>query len=280
MISVSTNKSAILARFNSLQNSGEFNRSAERLSSGKRINSSSDDAAGNAVALKMAALIDGKNMAIKTIGDGIALLEIQDSGLAEIQNIVLRLRELALQTASGSYTDNDRSMAQIEFEALGSQIDNLVLSASYNTRKTINGANAPGSNAIMTLQAGSGADEAIQIEKGAGTYIGNQIQGGAISIDTVSNAKSAITVLDNALSDTLTARAINGASKNRLLSVIANLSSSVVMAAQSLGRIIDADMASEASQLSKFKILNEASTAMLSSANTTKQSLLRLIGED
>ena len=280
MISVSTNKSAILARFNSLQNSGEFNRSAERLSSGKRINSSSDDAAGNAVALKMAALIDGKNMAIKTIGDGIALLEIQDSGLAEIQNIVLRLRELALQTASGSYTDNDRSMAQIEFEALGSQIDNLVLSASYNTRKTINGANAPGSNAIMTLQAGSGADEAIQIEKGAGTYIGNQIQGGAISIDTVSNAKSAITVLDNALSDTLTARAINGASKNRLLSVIANLSSSVVMAAQSLGRIIDADMASEASQLSKFKILNEASTAMLSSANTTKQSLLRLIGVD
>jgi len=280
MISISTNKSAILARFNSLQNSGEFNRSAERLSSGKRINSSSDDAAGNAVALKMAALIDGKNMAIKTIGDGIALLEIQDSGLAEIQNIVLRLRELALQTASGSYTDNDRSMAQIEFEALGSQIDNLVLSASYNTRKTINGANAPGSNAIMTLQAGSGADEAIQIEKGAGTYIGNQIQGGAISIDTVSNAKSAITVLDNALSDTLTARAINGASKNRLLSVIANLSSSVVMAAQSLGRIIDADMASEASQLSKFKILNEASTAMLSSANTTKQSLLRLIGED
>ena len=280
MISVSTNKSAILARFNSLQNSGEFNCSAERLSSGKRINSSSDDAAGNAVALKMAALIDGKNMAIKTIGDGIALLEIQDSGLAEIQNIVLRLRELALQTASGSYTDNDRSMAQIEFEALGSQIDNLVLSASYNTRKTINGANAPGSNAIMTLQAGSGADEAIQIEKGAGTYIGNQIQGGAISIDTVSNAKSAITVLDNALSDTLTARAINGASKNRLLSVIANLSSSVVMAAQSLGRIIDADMASEASQLSKFKILNEASTAMLSSANTTKQSLLRLIGED
>jgi flagellin len=280
MISVSTNKSAILARFNSLQNSGEFNRSAERLSSGKRINSSSDDAAGNAVALKMAALIDGKNMAIKTIGDGIALLKIQDSGLAEIQNIVLRLRELALQTASGSYTDNDRSMAQIEFEALGSQIDNLVLSASYNTRKTINGANAPGSNAIMTLQAGSGADEAIQIEKGAGTYIGNQIQGGAISIDTVSNAKSAITVLDNALSDTLTARAINGASKNRLLSVIANLSSSVVMAAQSLGRIIDADMASEASQLSKFKILNEASTAMLSSANTTKQSLLRLIGED
>jgi len=280
MISVSTNKSAILARFNSLQNSGEFNCSAERLSSGKRINSSSDDAAGNAVALKMAALIDGKNMAIKTIGDGIALLEIQDSGLAEIQNIVLRLRELALQTASGSYTDNDRSMAQIEFEALGSQIDNLVLSASYNTRKTINGANAPGSNAIMTLQAGSGADEAIQIEKGAGTYIGNQIQGGAISIDTVSNAKSAITVLDNALSDTLTARAINGASKNKLLSVIANLSSSVVMAAQSLGRIIDADMASEASQLSKFKILNEASTAMLSSANTTKQSLLRLIGED
>ena len=280
MISISTNKSAILARFNSLQNSGEFNRSAERLSSGKRINSSSDDAAGNAVALKMAALIDGKNMAIKTIGDGIALLEIQDSGLAEIQNIVLRLRELALQTASGSYTDNDRSMAQIEFEALGSQIDNLVLSASYNTRKTINGANAPGSNAIMTLQAGSGADETIQIEKGAGTYIGNQIQGGAISIDTVSNAKSAITVLDNALSDTLTARAINGASKNRLLSVIANLSSSVVMAAQSLGRIIDADMASEASQLSKFKILNEASTAMLSSANTTKQSLLRLIGID
>jgi len=280
MISVSTNKSAILARFNSLQNSGEFNRSAERLSSGKRINSSSDDVAGNAVALKMAALIDGKNMAIKTIGDGIALLEIQDSGLAEIQNIVLRLRELALQTASGSYTDNDRSMAQIEFEALGSQIDNLVLSASYNTRKTINGANAPGSNAIMTLQAGSGADEAIQIEKGAGRYIGNQIQGGAISIDTVSNAKSAITVLDNALSDTLTARAINGASKNKLLSVIANLSSSVVMAAQSLGRIIDADMASEASQLSKFKILNEASTAMLSSANTTKQSLLRLIGED
>ena len=111
MISAVTNASAILARFNSLQNSGEFNRAAERLSSGKRINSGSDDAAGNSVALKMAALIDGKNIAIKTIGDGIALLEIQDSGLAEVQNIVLRLRELAVQMASGSYTDIDRSMA-------------------------------------------------------------------------------------------------------------------------------------------------------------------------
>ena len=96
MISVLTNESAILARFNSLQNISEFNLAAERLSSGKRINSGSDDAAGNSVALKMDALIDGKNIAINTIGDGIALLEIQDSGLAEVQNIVLQLRELAV----------------------------------------------------------------------------------------------------------------------------------------------------------------------------------------
>ena len=280
MISVLTNESAILARFNSLQNSGEFNLAAERLSSGKRINSGSDDAAGNSVALKMAALIDGKNIAINTIGDGIALLEIQDSGLAEVQNIVLRLRELAVQMASGSYTDIDRGMAQIEFEALGSQIDNLVLTAAYNTRKTINGRFAPGSNSMMTLQAGSGANETIQIEKAAGKYIGNQIQGGSISIDTAANAKSAITGLDTALSDTSTARAINGASKNRLMSVVANLSLSAATAAQSLGRVLDADMAREASQLTKFQLLNEASTAMLSSANTAKLNLLRLIGAD
>ena len=179
--------------------------------------------------------------------------------------------------ASGSYTDTDRSLAQIEFEALGSQINNLVLSAAYNSRKTINGANAPGSNDMLTLQAGSGANETIQIEKAAGKYIGNQIQGGTISVDTVSNAKSAMAALDTALFDTSTARAINGASKNRLLSVVANLSSSAAAAVQSLGRIVDADMAREASQLTKFKILNEASTAMLSSANTTKLSLLRLV---
>lgn len=278
MISVVTNASAILARFNSLQNSSEFDLAAERLSSGKRINSGSDDAAGNSVAMKMSALIDGKNMAINTIGDGIALLDVQDSGLAEVQNIVLRLRELAVQMASGTFTDTDRSLAQIEFEALGSQIDNLVLSAAYNTRKTINGPNAPGSNSMMTLQAGSGANETIQIEKGAGTYIGNQIQGGAVSIDTVSSAKSAITALDTVLSNTSTARAINGASKNRLMSVVANLSLSAATAKQSLGRIVDADMALEASQLTKFKILGQASTAMLTSANTTKLNLLRLVG--
>ena len=133
---------------------------------------------------------------------------------------------------------------------------------------------------MMTLQAGSGANETIQIEKAAGKYIGNQIQGGSISIDTVANAKSAITALNTALSDTSTARAINGASKNRLMSVVANLSSSAATAAQSLGRVIDADMAREASQLTKFKILNEASTAMLSSANTNKLSLLSLVGAD
>ena len=280
MVSVVTNKSAILARLSSLQNTSEFNLAAERLSSGKRINNAGDDAAGNSVSLKMGALIDGKNMAMKTIGDGIALLEVQDSGLAELQNIVLRLRELAVQMASGSYTDTDRSMAQIEFEALGSQISNLVLSTTFNTRKTINGANAPGSNKRITLQAGSGTGETIQIEQGAGNYIGNQIQGGAISIDTVFNAKSAITVLDTALSDTLTARAISGASKNRLMSVVANLSASGVLASQSLGRIVDADMAREASQLSKSKILNDASTAMLASANTSQLNLLRLVGVD
>ena len=182
--------------------------------------------------------------------------------------------------ASGSYTDIDRSMAQIEFEALGSQINNLVLTAAYNTRKTINGRFAPGSNSMMTLQAGSGANETIQIEKAAGKYIRNQIQGGSISIDTAANAKSAITGLDTALSDTSTARAINGASKNRLMSVVANLSLSAATAAQSLGRVLDADMAREASQLTKFQILNEASTAMLSSANTAKLNLLRLIGAD
>ena len=280
MISAVTNKSAILAQLSSLQNRNEFNLAAERLSSGRRINNAGDDAAGNAVSLKMAALIDGTNMAIKTIGDGIALLEVQDSGLAELQNIVLRLRELALQMASGSYTDVDRSMAQIEFEALGSQIGNLVLSAAFNTRKTINGANAPGSNKRIALQAGSEAGETIQIEQGAGRYIGNQIQGGAISINTVLNAKSAINVLDTALSDTLTARAVNGASKNRLMSVVAYLSASEVMAVQSLGRIVDADMAREATQLSKSEILNDASTAMLASANTSQLNLLRLIGVD
>jgi flagellin len=280
MVSVVTNKSAILARLSSLKHTGEFNLAAGRLSSGKRINNAGDDAAGNSVSLKMGALIDGKNMAMKTIGDGIALLEVQDSGLAELENIVLRLRELALQMASGSYTDTDRSMAQIEFEALGSQISNLVLSTTFNTRKTINGANASGSNKRVMLQAGSGAGETIQIEQGAGKYIGNQIQGGAISIDTVSNAKSAITVLDTALSDTLTARAISGASKNRLMSVVANLSASGVLASQSLGRIVDADMAREASQLSKSKILNDASTAMLASANTSQLNLLRLVGVD
>ena len=278
MVSVVTNKSAILARFSSLQNSSESNLAAERLSSGRRINNAGDDAAGNSVGLKMASLIGGTNMAIKTIGDGIALLEVQDSGLAELQNIILRLRELALQMASGSYTDIDRGMAQIEFEALGSQIDNLVLSTAYNTRKTINGASAPGTNDKITLQAGPGAGEIIQIEKGAGTYIGNKIQGGAISISSVSNATSAITVLDTVLADTLTARAINGASKNRLMSVITNLSASSVMAEQSLGRIVDADMAREVSQLGKSKILNDASTAMLALANTSQLNLLRLVG--
>ena len=277
MISSVTNSSALFARLFSIKNTNSSNSAAERLSSGKRINNSGDDAAGNAVSLKMDALIQGQKMAIKTISDGVAGLEIQDSGLAEIQSVVGRLRELAVQMASGIYTDVDRDMGQIEFEALADQIGNLVLSASYNNRKTMNGSSAPGSNRTLTLQAGATAVETIDIEQAAGTYLKNQLKDGSISIDTQSNAKNAVDSLSTTLSQTLKARAINGAAKNRLISVINNLSSSSIIAEGAKSRIVDANMARESIRLGKFEILNKASTAMLTIANSSKSSLLQLV---
>jgi flagellin len=271
MTSINTNVGALNARSSSVKASNAMEKAMERLSSGLRVNSASDDAAGLAVAGKMTSQLRGINMSIRNAQDGVGLIQTAEAGANEIQNMVLRIRELAVQMANGIYEDTpDRANAQLEVAALQSQI-NLI--AGYTRFNDINLLN--GSFSAVAIQAGNTTSETIALTISTMTASGLSINNASVS--TQSNAKAAITTMDTALQTIATEQATLGSYINRMNFSIANLSKASVMTEQAIGRVMDADFASETTTLSKQQILNQAATSMLAQANQSKQSILALL---
>ena len=406
MTVINTNVGALMARTYATKANDKMQTSMERLSSGLRINSAADDAAGMAVANKMSSQLSGIKMAIRNSQDGISLVQTAESGMGEITNMILRMRELAVQMENGIYTAKDRDNAQLEINALLAEVDKIATNTRFNDVAVLDGSydqtiragntnaetirvnigslktsdNAKITNFALNRAAeytggtadgidADGTDTDIGVTMGAGTtasvveidtsvfsttfknifkqdslgvftltgadagnfsidaktgkvtstaamtasadantasvdadalnvvYTPRTSSGlsahteaiflhvtaatektlSSIKVETSANATHAIETLDKALEEVSTAQAKLGAIQNRLSHNIDNLSKGSMLTEQSVGRVVDADFATETSNLSKQQILSQAATAMLAQANQSKQSVLSLL---
>jgi flagellin len=405
MTVINTNVGALMARTYAAKSAQRTETSMERLSSGLRINGAADDAAGMAVANKMQSQLQGIKMAIRNSQDGISLVQTAESGMGEISNMILRMRELAVQMENGIYTSKDRDNAQLEINALLQEVDKIALNTKFNgvdlldgqydqtiragntnaetikvsidglktadtakltqyaVEKAINKTAATYASNVTTLdlevktagkveidlvslahasfkeifkgdslgtfELDSGATAAQKVDNGLFTIDGKTGKltsssglttttdsGGSgdsehqiaikytprgsgatvekfvitmdviapvastlsgIKVETTVEASHAIETLDKALEEVSTAQAKLGAIQNRLSHNIDNLSKGSMLTEQSVGRIVDADFATETSELSKQQILAQAATSMLAQANQSKQSVLALL---
>ena len=389
MTVINTNVGALMARTYATKASSRTETAMERLSSGLRINSAADDAAGMAVANKMNSQLKGIKMAIRNSQDGISLVQTAESGMSEITNMILRMRELAVQMENGIYTAKDRDNAQLEVNALLAEVDKIANNTRFNDVKVLDGSydqtiRAGNTNAetirvelgslkaadngkitdfvknvvevdtggvtstgadtdlkvtmgqtntskvnidtslfssafktafktdslgVFTLTGGQAAKFSIDSKTGAVESITAMAAGAnainvvytprtgsahteaitltvtaatednlsQIEVETTAKSTHAIETLDKALEEVSTAQAKLGAIQNRLQHNIDNLSKSSMLTEQSVGRIVDADFATETSELSKQQILAQAATSMLAQANQSKQSVLALL---
>ena len=273
MLSINTNVGALQAASASYSVNKSMETSMQRLSSGKRINSSADDAAGHQIANRMTAEIQGIKMAIRNAADAQALLQTAEGAVEEIQTMLLRIRELAVQSSNGTNTTADRAALQSEVDALEAEIDRISENTTWASLSILNGALSAG----ITFQVGADSGQTIthSIADMASTAGTMSIQA-ANSVNTHTGAMSYITKIDEALSGVATEREQIGAVMNRLDHTISNLDNVATNLATAKGRIEDADFAAETSNLARTQVLQQASMAMLAQANASKQNILSL----
>ncbi len=291
---IGTNISAMRASTASSRAEVGLSKAIERLSTGQRINSASDDAAGLAIATRMTSEVRGLNMAKRNANDGISLAQTAEGGMNEVTNMLQRMRELAVQSANGTLSSGDRTNLQAEVTQLVQQIGDISSRTDFNGVKLLNG-----SNASISIQTGSKASESVSVGltsvaaadlkqfkadgttqetfKAADTTTDVDATVANINISYGAGAQAALGILDAALNTVTTAQANLGASQNRLQATVSSLTDRVTNISESRSRIQDADFSAESTQLAKFQILNQASTAMLAQANQSQQGVLSLL---
>ena len=269
MTVIGTNVAALRATNASNTASAALATSIERLSTGKRINSAKDDAAGLAIASSLTSQIKGQNQAIRNANDGIALSQTADGALGEVTNILQRVRELAVQSASGTYAAGDRTNLQAEVTQLTGQLSDI------QSKTNFNGVSLLGTTAAtVKIQTGSSATDTVSLAVGGLALSG--VTGSDIS--TAAGATTALGALDTALAAVNTTRATLGAGQSRLSSVVNNLTTNVANLTDARSRIEDVDFSTETTSLAKAQILSQASTALLAQANQSQQGVLKLLG--
>ena len=250
----------------------------ERLSTGKRINSAKDDAAGLAIATNMTSQVRGMNQAIRNANDGISLAQTAEGALGEVTNMLQRVRELATQSASGTYSDDDRLNLQAEVDELTKQIDQVITNSNFNDVQLFDG-----TVTSVTIQTGANSSDTVDLAMVDLTTLA--ASGGTASSYDITSATAANALLDPTSATGLdaeikaisTARATLGAGQSRLDSVVNNLTSNVTNLSEARSRIEDADYSAETTKLAKSQILSQASTAMLAQANQSQQNVLSLL---
>lgn len=240
---------------------GTLNTAIQRLSSGMRINSAKDDAAGMAIATTLDSKMRGDTVAIRNSNDAISMSQTAEGAMQKQTDALQRMRELAVQSANGSNSSDDRANLQAEFAQLDAEVGRLA-------KTSFNGVDV---FAATTFQIGSAASDTLaSTSVTASTGVGG-------SISDVSGATSALNSIDTALKAINTGRAVLGATQNRFESVISSLQVNVENTAASKSRIMDADYAVETANLTRGQILQQASTAMLSQANQLPNNVLSLL---
>ncbi len=276
MVSINSNYAATFAAKAAKQTTSELNSAMEKLSTGKRINYARDDAAGQAISVRLTAEIQGLAMASRNASDGQAMIDTAEGALMETQALLLRMRELAVQSSNGTLATADRAALEKEASSLEAEITRIADTSSWAGQKLLDGSLSDG----ITFQAGTKAGTANLITVSIGEMSASAVTiaySVSFSIGSFTGAQSAITAIDAALSGVSEVRGKLGGISNRLNSTIANMDQVRVNLSASQGRIEDADFATETGNLAKNQILQQAATAMIAQANASKNSVLTLL---
>jgi flagellin len=290
MISINTNNGGLFAAKAASQSQATIDSAMQRLSTGSRINNAKDDAAGQAIATRLTAEIQGLEIASRNVADGQSLVDTAEGALQETHTLLLRMREIGVQAANGTLSTSDNQALDAEFQQLVKEIDRIAQNTTWAGAALLNG-NASGtadSTATFSFQAGvgnnSGADVFDVAVKNADSttldvYVATSATDATNTVGLLSQsgAQAAIGLVDTAIATVSSERANLGAVSNRMASTMANLDQIRVNLTASKGRIADADFAAETANLAKGQILQQAATAMLAQANASKQQVLTLI---
>ncbi|BBC72158.1 flagellin [Altererythrobacter sp. B11] len=273
MAVINTNTGAMRAANASVLANRELGTAMERLSTGKRINSAKDDAAGLAIANTMTSQIRGMSQGIRNANDGISMAQTAEGALSEVTNMMQRIRELAVQALSGTYDSGDKTNLQAEVTQLTGQITNIMSSTTFNGVKLFDG--TAGSGGTVTIQAGANAADTVSLtfgNLGADTAVT-----GVTAVDLTTATNTVLATIDTGIDKISTSRATLGAGQARLESAVNQLTNNVTNLSDARSRIEDADYSAETTALAKAQILSQASTAMLAQANQSQSNVLSLL---
>ena len=280
-LTINTNVMSLNAQRNTAQTQGQMAVTLQRLSSGLRVNSAKDDAAGLAVAERMNTQVRGMNVAIRNANDGISLAQTAEGGLAVMSDMLQRMRELAVQAINSTNTSGDIAALNQEFGQLRNEVNRTMSAVQFNGTNLFTGTNdfdfQVGANAGQTITI---AGSAMNINAATGGMSGvTQAAGGATGLNVASNSANAsvLTALDTALATVNSTRATLGAVQSRFENTVNFLRSSVENQSAARGRIMDADFAAETANLSRAQIMQQAGTAMIAQANQLPQGVLALL---
>jgi len=274
---INTNVASINSQRQLTSTNNALSTSMERLSSGLRVNSAKDDAAGLAIGDRMDSQIRGMTVATRNASDGISMAQTAEAAMGEITSTMQRMRDLAVQSAnSGAVTSGDRDKLQSEFKQLDDELKRIVQNTEFNGKKIINGSLSGGIN--IQVGANTTADNQIAVSVANMLDVLSEVQLADIGgTNSEPGALSAIKQIDIAIESIDTARAKLGAIQNRFTTTISNLQSSIENQSAARSRIMDTDFAAETAALSRNQILQQAGTAMLSQANQAPNAVLGLL---
>ena len=273
---INTNVSAMYSQNAMKTNARAMSTAMEQLSTGTRVNSAKDDAAGLAIGQNMTSQIRGLNMAVRNLNDGINMMQTAEGAMIEQSNMLQRMRELAVQAMNGTYSSVQRGYLDKEFQALTSQVDDISSDTTWNDQTLLN-ADSANTSGVFTFQAGQASGQTISV------VIGNMSIGSAgldisgLSIGSSSGATAALTAISDALEVINLQRATIGAGINRMEYAADNLTNVSSNATQSRSTIMDTDYALATTQLAKTQIIQQAATAMLAQANQQPQQVMQLL---
>jgi len=277
---INTNVPSIVAQNATKHTDRLMTNAMEKLSTGYRINDAGDDAAGLAIAAIMSNQILGTNMAGRNASHAIAMVQVADGALNEVSTLMQRMRELAVQASTETYTTNDLQLMQTEYVQLEDEIDRIVDQTRYNTMNILNGVGSQAGDDLFVMQVGANSGDTITLE--FGTY-DISITGAALndldglSINSRNNAQSAITSIDDAFQSLGANRARLGSYMNRLGHALNNTEIYSQNLSDSRSRIEDTDYAYWMAQMARHEIVRQASMAMLSTANVVPKQVLQLL---
>lgn len=284
---VNTNVMSLNAQRSLYKTNDMLGQAMERLSSGLRVNSAKDDAAGLSIATRMDSQIRGMNVAIRNANDGISMAQTAEGAIGNVTEMLQRMRELAVQSKNGTNSDQNRVDLQKEFSSLQTEVDRILQTTQFNGMKILDGSG----NMNFHVDANVGANTSINVT--IKDLNGTNLSAGGINsalnaasvrlatqgtAGTAAMASQAISMIDSAITNLNGARADLGAVQNRFSATISNLQSSVENQSAAKSRIMDADFAQETAALSRAQILQQAGSAMLAQANQAPQSVLSLLG--